>query len=59
MKTNQSKLRFLKESVRVLSQPELNSAVGGITTAITCTCGPSIYDYCTMAISCASGCDTA
>jgi hypothetical protein len=63
-----SKLTFAKESVRVLSAPELKKAAGGTaTTWITCTdacpdtcdCRPSIQFACTTYLSCGGGCDTA
>lgn len=61
MKKERAKLKLSKESVRVLAQPELQEAVGGMgptTTAITCGC-PSIRYACTTYLSCGGGCDTA
>ena len=57
MKNTRVKLKLSKESVRVLSQPELREAAGG--AAPTNACRPSIRFACTTALSCGGGCDTA
>jgi len=63
MKKSERKLTFNKESVRVLSKPELTAAAGGFittvqTTAITCTEWPSICMPCTTHLSCGGGCES-
>jgi len=56
MRKARAKLKLSKESVKVLSQPELQEAVGGVDTD---GCRPSIRFACTTALSCGGGCDTA
>jgi hypothetical protein len=52
-KQSKKKLSVTAETVRVLSQPELTKAAGGITTYMTCTCTkPSIRIACTTAAAC-------
>ncbi len=56
MKKARAKLKLSKESVRIVSQPELQEALGG---AATDGCRPSVRVACTTALSCGGGCDTA
>lgn len=46
------RLRFHRETIRVLKQPELGQAAGGRTTALSCTGGCDTGDPTTTAPTC-------